>query len=161
MIGPTIRRLPGLRTRGASIVEFALIAPILFFMLFAIIEVGLLFWVNLTMQYAVREGARYAVTGQTNLDPDPTGQQRYRAVIRKIKESSMGLYEQVKPEIIVNNFTYANAGQYNANMFGGPNDSVVLQLDCTWAILTPMVRPFFNNGEYRFKVAATMRNEAF
>jgi hypothetical protein len=37
----------------------------------------------------------------------------------------------------------------------------VLRLDCSWPVLTPMLRPFFSDGKYRFSVAATMRNEAF
>jgi len=50
---------------------------------------------------------------------------------------------------------------YGANMFGGPGDLVVLQLNCTWSLLTPLIAPFFNGGAYTFSVAATMRNEGF
>lgn len=146
--------------RGASMVEFALIAPILFFLLFAIIEVGVLFWVNLTMQYAVREGARYSVTGNSDLDPSTKAHQRYLAVIEKIKDSSLGLYDRVNAKITVQNKTYSSA-QFNPGMFGVGGDIVVLQLDCAWPIMTPMVLPFFKDGKYTFSVAATMRNEAF
>jgi len=38
---------------------------------------------------------------------------------------------------------------------------VVLRLDCTWKLATPIVAAFFPNGEYKFTVAATMQNEAF
>ena len=54
-----------------------------------------MFWVNLTMQYAVREGARYSITGQSGLDPATLNKQRYLAVIQRIKDSSMGLYPVV------------------------------------------------------------------
>ncbi|MGF6765600.1 Flp pilus assembly protein TadG [Paraburkholderia sp. GAS33] len=144
---------------GSTVVEFAIIAPLLLFVLCMIIDLGLMFWVNLTMQYAVHEGARYAVTGQDNLDPDSTNQQRYLAVIQDIEDSSMGLYTLVNPVISVT--VNGTPVAYGANMFGGPGDLVVLQLNCTWSLLTPLIAPFFNGGAYTFSVAATMRNEGF
>ena len=96
--------------RGTSTVEFALIAPLLFLLLCFAMDIGISLWVNLTMQYAVREGARYAVTGQSNLDTsttNPSQQQRYLAIIEEIKRSSMGLYNMVDPSftITINNQT--------------------------------------------------------
>lgn len=152
--------------RGVSTVEFALIAPILFVLLCAAFDFGISMWVNLTMQYAVREGARYAVTGQDNLDPDSSDQQRYLAIIQEIKNSSMGLYNMVDPSYVVtiNSGTpqsYSTQGSYSTGMFGNPGDIIVLQLNCTWPMLTPLMRPFFPGGNYTFSVAATMRNEGF
>lgn len=151
---------------GASIVEFALIAPIFFLLIFAIIEFGLLFWVDLTMQHAVREGARYAITGQVNLDPNTSDQQRYRAIIAKMNESSVGLWAKVDPDIKItlNGTTsteYSDANSYNAGMFGQAGDIVTIQLDCKWPMFTGFISKFFSNGEHDFHVAATMRNEAF
>jgi Flp pilus assembly protein TadG len=158
--------------QGVAAVEFALVAPILFLLLFAVIDLALMFWVNLSMQYAVREGTRYAVTGQRQLDPDPNAaaQQRYIAVIEKIKLSSMGMYDQLDPHITVTNYgndgsnprtdTYDPAAP-SPTIFGGPGDIIVLQLnDCTWTRLT-VLAPFFEDGKYIFNVATTMRNEAF
>ena len=156
--------------KGVAIVEFALLAPLFFFLLFAIIDLGSMFWVNLTMQYAVREGARYAITGQSNLDPNAAAQQRYAAVIQEIKNSSMGLYDAVAPTIAITNYGSDGSSQssqtYNPSapsptLFGGPGDIIVLQLtNCTWSNLT-VLRPFFTGGKYQFNVATTMRNEAF
>ncbi len=150
-------------------VEFALVAPLLVFLLFVIIELGVLFWVNLTMQYAVREGARYAITGQSNLDPATANQQRYLAVIQRIKDSSMGLYGRVDPTIAVNGVPQDPAS-FNNSMFGAADTLVVLQLNCNWPVITPAWRlmALLNPGnqanapgQYAFSVAATMRNEAF
>lgn len=155
--------------RGSATVEFALLAPLFFFLMFIVIELGILFWVNLTMQYAVREGARYAVTGQSNLDPDASNQQRYLAVIQKIRSSSMGVYARVNPTIVVNGVSQAPGG-YSNSMFGGADSLVVLQLDCNWPVVTPawrlmaLINPGTQAsppGQYAFSVAATMRNEAF
>jgi Flp pilus assembly protein TadG len=159
----TSKRRIGRRSRkgqsGSTVVEFAIIAPVLFFVICMIIDLGLMFWVNLTMQYAVHEGARYAVTGQSNLDPDTANQQRYLAVIQDIEDSSMGLYTLVNPAISVT--VNGAPAAYGANMFGGPGDLIVLQLNCTWPLLTPLIAPFFSGGKYTFSVAATMRNEGY
>jgi hypothetical protein len=158
------------KTGGAAALEFALVAPLLFLLLFGIIDLALMFWVELSMQHAVREGARYAVTGQSELDPHAAAQQRYLAVIEKIKLSSMGLYERLDPQITVTNYgndgSTARTEDYDPaapapGVFGGPGDIIVLQLrHCSWNGLT-VLAPLFENGRYTFDVAATMRNEAF
>ena len=51
------------KQRGVATIEFALLAPVLFLLLCIAMDLGVALWVNLTMQYAVREGARYSVTG--------------------------------------------------------------------------------------------------
>lgn len=155
--------------RGAALVEFALIAPILFFLIAMIMELGVMFWVNLTMQYAVREGARYSITGQNNLDPASANKQRYEAVLKKINDSSLGLYAMVSPVVVVNGVSQAPSA-YNNTMFGAAGDIVVLQVNCTWPVITPawrlmaLLNPKTSTsapGQYAFSVAATMRNEAF
>ncbi len=156
------------RQAGSATIEFALVCAVYLLLLLAIVEFGILLWVNLTMQHAVREGARYAVTGQSNLDPNRSSPQRYNAVLQDIKDQSMGLYGIVNPtvEVSINGGSataYGDPSLYNNAMFGGPGDIVELKLNCAWPILTPLVEPFFagTGGQYRFSVAATMRNEAF
>lgn len=151
----------GLAQRGAAIVEMALIAPVFLLLLIGVLEMSMLFYANLTMQYAVREGARYAVTGQNNLDPNATDQQRYQAIVAEIKDSSMGLYDKVAPVISVNKVSYGSASAYTPGMFGAPGDIMVIQLDCTWNLSTPLLSAFFKDGKYHFSVAATVRNEIY
>ncbi|MFM0556283.1 TadE/TadG family type IV pilus assembly protein [Paraburkholderia sediminicola] len=159
------KRGPTCKQRGVATVEFALVAPLLFLLLCIAMDLGIALWVNLTMQYAVREGARYSVTGQTNLDPNATNQQRYLAVVQEIKNSSMGLYSLVSPSYVITingaSQTYNTQTSYSTGMFGNPGDIVVLQINCIWPLLTPLVKPFFANGNFGFSVAATMRNEGF
>lgn len=138
----------------------AIVMPVFLLILLGLVEFGMMFFVTLTMQYAVREGARYAITGQSDLDPATAGKQRYAAVIQKITDSSMGMYAKVSPVISVNGTSY-QAGSYGNAMFGGAGAIVVLQLDCSWTVTTPLISAFFTGGKYKFAVAATMRNEAF
>ncbi|PWK36502.1 TadE/TadG family type IV pilus assembly protein [Cupriavidus plantarum] len=154
------RRRPR-RSRGASAVEFALVAPLFFLTLFSVVDFSAMMWANLTMQHAVREGARYAVTGQSNLDPNTSSQQRYRAVLEKIHDASLGVYDMSGAQVTtwVNGTSQANG----AGMFGSAGDIVIIEVTCNWPLLTPVVAAFYGStgGKYRFRVAATMRNEAF
>jgi len=49
------------RRRGASAVEFAIVAPIFFLLLFGMIEFGRMLMVQQLLTNATREGARFAV----------------------------------------------------------------------------------------------------
>jgi Flp pilus assembly protein TadG len=53
-------------TRGAAAVEFAIIAPLLFVLIFGIIEFGAILYNQAVITNASREGARYAATFYTN-----------------------------------------------------------------------------------------------
>jgi hypothetical protein len=52
--------------RGATLVEFALISPLLFLIVFGTIEFGFLFLQNLDVRSGTREGARLAAVNGTN-----------------------------------------------------------------------------------------------
>lgn len=151
---------PRRRQSGATIVEMAFVAPVFLLILLALVELSMMFFATLTMQYAVREGARYAITGQSNLDPSAASQQRYAAVIEKIRDSSLGFYEKLGPVVSVNGTSYSSS-TYSSGMFGTAGSIIVLQLDCDWTVTTPLLSRFFTNGKYHFVVAATMRNEYF
>jgi Flp pilus assembly protein TadG len=148
------------RQSGATVVEMAIIAPVLLLILLSLIELSMMFFATLTMQYAVREGARYAITGQSNLDPNTGSSQRYAAIIASFKDNSLGMYDKLSPAISVNGTSYA-ASNYSNGMFGAPGDIIVVQLDCDWIVTTPFLSNLFGNGKYHFAVAATMRNEYF
>lgn len=149
------------KQNGNSLIEFALVAVIFFTLLLAIAEFSIMFWVKLSMQHAVREGARYSITGRTDLAP-PDDPSRYNAVIARMRDQSIGLYDIIQPTVTVQRIDASGVRQtINGESFGNPGDIVVIRLDCEWPMTTPFVRPFFQNGIYRFSVRATMRNEAF
>ena len=49
------------RTRGQSLVEFALVLPLFLVMLMAVVDVGRAIWAQNSLAAAAREGARYAI----------------------------------------------------------------------------------------------------
>lgn len=56
------------RARGSTVVEFAVILPLLLTILFGIIEYGWIFMVRQTLQNSAREGCRLAVLS-TSVEP--------------------------------------------------------------------------------------------
>ena len=69
--------------RGQTLVEFALIAPVIFILLFGIIDFGMALDRRLTLQHAVREGARYgAVTTDCAAIQDRTVSQARNIITR-------------------------------------------------------------------------------
>jgi Flp pilus assembly protein TadG len=150
--------------KGQTTVEFALTAAILFAVLFALIDLAVMFFVNLTMQHAVREGARYAITGQGGKN----GEQRKKAMIDRIQACSYGFYDRnanpdktprVKVHPLSNAATFTNFTGTTVPDTGRPNDVISVELAYSWPLLTPVLKPFFPKGEYSFLVRATMKHE--
>ena len=52
--------------RGATAVEFALVAPVVLVMFMASIEVGRAMWIKSSMQYAVEEATRHVMVNTSN-----------------------------------------------------------------------------------------------
>jgi len=42
---------------------------------------------------------------------------------------------------------------------GGPNEIDKVTIDYTWSLLTPVLRPFFTNGQIHLTVDSAMKNE--
>jgi len=63
--------------KGQSVVEFALVVPILLLLVLGIMEFGRAYSANLALQNAVREGARLAVTGATDTQ-----------IVQRVKDSA-------------------------------------------------------------------------
>jgi len=90
----TIPKRAGQRShRGQALVEFALVAPIFFLVLFSIVEAGRFIFYYEMLNNATREGARYAIVhGENSFDPtgpphDPSGAD----VIAKVRQSAVGM----------------------------------------------------------------------
>jgi hypothetical protein len=67
------RRRPRRRGNGQALVEFVLVAPIFFLLLFGIVEAGRFVFFYETLHNATREGARYAIVNGANSLGCPTG----------------------------------------------------------------------------------------
>jgi len=61
------------KSRGQALVEFSLVAPMFFILLFGIIEAGRFIFYYETLSHATREGARYAIVNGANTLGCPSG----------------------------------------------------------------------------------------
>lgn len=74
------------RSRGQSLAEFAIVFPILFLILAAIIQFGLIFWSQNTLTQVARDTGRWAATQQA--DPCSSGAAAVVATANQIAASS-------------------------------------------------------------------------
>jgi Flp pilus assembly protein TadG len=81
--------------RGSALVEFALIAPIVFLILFGIIEFGFIFKDSLTLTYMTRAGSRTGADAGNATNPSADYQ-----ILSAIKSASGALSSQVQGVII-------------------------------------------------------------
>ena len=104
------------RTQGQSLVEMALIAPMLIMMLVSVIDFGRAAYVYATLSSAVREGARQAsLTGSprmTNAD-----------VVAAVKRYAVGL--SLAPASCVNGAASGTPWPPSTPTAGGPNTGVI------------------------------------
>jgi len=150
------------KAQGATSVEFALTSMIFLLSFLAVFDFSYLFLVNLTLQHAVREGARYAVTGQFDPATPGSAQDRCDAAIEQIKEQSMGFFEKAASVVIFK--TVNSDGSITpvpANSCGAANQIIVITVNCQLPLISPFMRVFFTDGKYVFSVSSTMKNEAF
>ena len=83
----------GASTGGTSLLEFALVAPMVFILLFAVFDFARLFYVEMNLQNAVREAGRFGVTGSHLSDPNHPGQNlsRVNSIIQVAQRAAIGL----------------------------------------------------------------------
>jgi len=139
--GPSRRH----RSRGQGLVEFALIAPMFFFLIFVIIEGGRFVFYYHTLNHAVREGARYAIIhGPNAVDGCPSGPPAVNSeacdvdgdnVRKAIEEAAFGL-AGIGTLTIPNPSYYGPNGNTNAR---GSNVTVSV------SYVYPPILPLFSN----------------
>ncbi len=73
--------------------EFALVATLMFTVMFGCFEFACLMYSQLTLQNAVREAGRYAMTGDHLPDPNHAGQNlsRIASITQVAQQDAMGL----------------------------------------------------------------------
>lgn len=143
----TVHRRGLLDSTGQSLVEAALATPLLLLLTFAIIDFGLIFYVNLALENGVSQAVRYGITGQSI-----TGLSR--------EESIKKVMRQATPTLTIDDgafeFSHRSAGAWVAGT-GGPGD--VERLRVTYDHQVFVLRPLFTGGLVRMRVESSMKNE--
>ena len=134
--------------------EFVLVAPLYFLLVFAVMDFGRMFFVQMNLQQAVQEAARYASTGNHMADPNNAGQNlsRIASIVADVQQMAIGAS--------VTNVQISSLGGGSGSA-GGPGDMVTVSLTTNLKLMTPLVSAFFPNGTYTFTSSATCQNEPF
>jgi len=166
------RRLADARA-GSAIVEFALIAPVFFLLLFAIIEIGVIYYAQSTLQFGADDIARMVRTGQVQ-GANMTQTQVRNVVCNDIAPlipCDGNLDVDVESFANFSNVTYSPPlnGQgvlNNVNNFqvGAACNVVLVRVFYAWPVFTPLLTAFLTNmanNNHLLYAAAAFRNEPF
>jgi Flp pilus assembly protein TadG len=146
------------QNKGQTIVEFAVVAILFFMTLFTIMDFAMMFYVNQTMQHAVRAGSRLAVVNP--------GASCGAAIVANIRTQSMGFYDKnvgTRTPVIsrqtLGAYGDVNGATISDGSCGTPQQPVTVSLTYKWPLMGPFLKPFFADGIYTFTVKATVVNE--
>lgn len=157
---------------GVTAIEFAMVSPVLFLMVFGIVEFSLAMFVESTMEGAVSASGRYGKTGYV-----ASGSTRADQIIATVAEKTAGLLDASKitvtttiypsfdsvskpePYTDTNHNGIYDTGEpytdingnstWDADMglagLGNANDVVVYTISYPWTIQTPIIANFIGN----------------
>ena len=148
-----VRRLGD--SKGANLVEAAVITPLLLLMTFTIVDFAAMFYCYLALEHAVSQATRFAVTGQ-QLSSGGTPVGREASIKTAMRDAAPTL--TIPDSAFSFSFMPMNGTTWAAGL-GGPNDVGRVTVNYNWQFMTPLVRPFFTNGQINLRVQSTMKNE--
>jgi Flp pilus assembly protein TadG len=152
--------------QGGAAVEFALIAPVLFFALLSMVELGVLGMMSASLDHAVIEVSRTIRTGRSD---GPVSASSFKDDVCE----QMGVGSDCRDRLSVSvqsfdQFSQANAasdapleGQFNK---GGAGDIVIVKTSYRWPLMTPFVATFQERSgplEVVLASRAAFKNEPF
>ncbi|OEJ68920.1 TadE/TadG family type IV pilus assembly protein [Magnetovibrio blakemorei] len=157
---------------GAAALEFALVAPILFFIFMAILEVSIMFFASANIDGAAIEAARRIRTGQAQSSGDATTD--FYDTLCGLLSSSINCGNVFYDARTVATFTSVNlettydpdTGEPITYGFaaGGAEDIVVVRVMYYWDFATPLIGSYLDNtGTGKRLLASTVvfQNEPY
>ena len=171
----TAQRMRAHARSGSAALEFAMVAPIFFLMTFAIIETGVLYFSQATLQYAATDAARLVRTGQVQSGAMTQAAFRTQVCNRIAPLLACDTNLTIDMKAYPTGFGGANYttpldanGNLNPNQSnfqpGNAGDVVLVRVLFTWPVMTPVLTPFLTNmsGNKHLLIAtAAFRNEPF
>jgi len=145
---------------GQALVEVALSLSIFLLLTMGVMDFAFMFNNKLTLQNAVRQAGRYAITGNCIMGANGCSLSRYNSIIQTLENASVGLINanNVSSDVII---SCIPQGGGCPNPAGGPGDAVVLKVTYPYNFITPLIAPFFHNKPLTINVSATFVNEPF
>jgi Flp pilus assembly protein TadG len=136
-------------------VEFAVVIPLFFLLTFAMLDFGYVFYVKATLENAMRQAGRYAITGNHLTGTNGVTETRIQSIIDTATKAAIGL------PISNVQISTVQGGTNFVGSAGGPGDPVTISLSVTYTFFTHFIGRYFPGGQYLFTVATTFRNENF
>lgn len=147
------------RDSGETMIEFALSLSIFMLLLLGSIDFANLFYTKMTLQNAVRQAGRYAITGQCIVTGGTCSLNRYSSIISTLRTASNHiLTSNNASEVVV---TCVNNGGGCPNLAGGPGDVITITVTHKYNFMTAPIAHFFTGGSYNLVVSTTFNNEPF
>ena len=170
---------------GAAALEFALVLPPLCLILVGMFEMAMLMFTQASMEGALREAARFGMTGSV---PDPAARQtQILAIIQKdtfnmltsptisfliyngfnnvgtpepwVDSNGNGKWDSGESYTDVNSNAKWDADQGKTGV-GASAQIVQYTVQYDWHVITPFMAPIFGNGgKVHLKASVVMRNE--
>jgi Flp pilus assembly protein TadG len=175
-LADTAARMRTQSRKGSAALEFAMVAPVLFLMLFGMIECGLIYFGSSALQNATDDAGRMVRTGQavgwtaaqfktqicsemSGLISSATCTANLQVDIRQYSSFSGASYPSV---------TNAN-GSINTSSLQFPSSLtacqvVLVRVFYPWQIITPLMQPLLENmpgGKYLMAAATAFRSEPY
>jgi Flp pilus assembly protein TadG len=153
--------------RGTTIVEFALVLPIFLLFVLGIFDFGRYFFVDHTLQYATREGMRFALVGRTLTDGNGNPMSREASIIQTIKDnaslavdpSKLSIY--IYPVAVATGYGDPTGWETSTANAGDPGSPMRVKTRYTYEFMTPLIGAFFTGGKILVEAQGTYRNEMF
>ena len=146
-------------TAGVSLIEGAIVTPLMLLLTFGIVDFAALFYSYLSLENGVSQATRYGITGNVMDDPNHPGSQLSR------DGSIQSAMRAATPTLTITDdmFSFSHLSPGSSSWqggAGGPGDIERVAVTYTWTPLTPLIRPFFPGGKLTITVDSTMKNES-
>jgi len=143
---------------GATLLEAAIITPLLLLLTFSIADFGGLFYVYLALENGVSQATRQAITGNSVDDPSNPGTPLSRSGAIKAAMRS------ATPTLNIPDgaFSFEHMPVGGTSWLGGtvgPGEIEKVTITYNWPLMTPLLKPFFAGGQLTMKVESMMKNE--
>jgi Flp pilus assembly protein TadG len=145
---------------GQTLAEFALILPIIAFVIFALVDMARAMQSYVTIQEAARDGARYAVTGRIDCVGPPI-QTRENCIVQAVKDRTDQLNNAATITAEFRSWDYPSYADPAAeNDAGDQCDAVEVEVHYTFTPMTPIFRTLVSNS-ITMKAKERLVNEPF
>ncbi|KZL28215.1 TadE/TadG family type IV pilus assembly protein [Pseudovibrio sp. Ad37] len=164
--------------KGVTAIEFAIVAPMLFAIILAIIELGISFLVEVLLDNALADAARQIRTGQVYY-AEKDGNYSKTKFKNVILDGGTGLLKSVEDKLYIDVVSFKNfedipkpkpiikEGKVVMEQNwkpGGPSNVVLVRVVCAWPMITSMMAEIFGqatNGNRILVATEVFRNEPF